>query len=200
VWVDDDAFDHRSSSAPHPACRRREGAGNWPRYADNIASTPLDRSRPLWEMWVIEGVADTDPRRGWPLGRDDQGPSRRGRRGDRRPHCCRSCAPSNPTGACAGTCGGPWEGRPASDRGEWPGEVRLPSVAAGQCDANDRCNDREDCAPYPHRSDHGRAVRRPAQTGSTHRSPPTATSRWPSWTSTTSRRSRTASRSRSTTW
>jgi hypothetical protein len=30
VWVEDDGFDICCASA----CRRREGAGNWPRYAD----------------------------------------------------------------------------------------------------------------------------------------------------------------------
>jgi diacylglycerol O-acyltransferase len=29
----------------------------------HIASVPRDRGRALWEMWVIDGVADTDPAR-----------------------------------------------------------------------------------------------------------------------------------------
>jgi diacylglycerol O-acyltransferase len=59
VWVDDENFDvdrhlHRIGLPP-PG-----GRGEMSEICGHIASLPLDRRRPLWEMWVIEGVADTD--------------------------------------------------------------------------------------------------------------------------------------------
>src|SRR5258705_8094455 len=60
VWVDDDAFDldrHLLRIGLPPPGGRRELA----EVCVHIASVPLDRGRPLWEMWVIEGVADSDP-------------------------------------------------------------------------------------------------------------------------------------------
>ena len=57
VWVDDEAFDlgyHvRRSALPRPgsADQLRELVGR-------IVSRPLDRGRPLWEVYFVEGLAD----------------------------------------------------------------------------------------------------------------------------------------------
>src|SRR3981189_2815185 len=60
VWVEDDAFDLDRHllriCLPSPGGRRGLAEG-W----GHIGTAPLDRSKPLWEMWVIDGVADTDP-------------------------------------------------------------------------------------------------------------------------------------------
>jgi WS/DGAT/MGAT family acyltransferase len=56
VWVDDPDFDiachvrHAGLPAPGDAARLKE-------LAARIASQPLDRSRPLWELWFVEGLA-----------------------------------------------------------------------------------------------------------------------------------------------
>src|SRR3984893_3407253 len=59
VWVDDENFEldrhfHRIGLPP-PG-----GRAKFSEISGHIASLPLDRRRPLWEMWVIEGVAGTD--------------------------------------------------------------------------------------------------------------------------------------------
>jgi WS/DGAT/MGAT family acyltransferase len=57
VWVDDDEFDvehHvRRATVPAPGGRAELAA-----VCGDIAAQPLDRNRPLWEMWVLEGLAD----------------------------------------------------------------------------------------------------------------------------------------------
>lgn len=57
MWVEDPDFDiihhvHRVS-CPAPGGPKELAA-----ICGRINSTPLDRSRPLWEVWVIEGLAD----------------------------------------------------------------------------------------------------------------------------------------------
>ena len=57
VWVDDDRFDLRAHvrhvrlPAPSDDHAMRELCGR-------IASLPLDRTKPLWETWVIDGIED----------------------------------------------------------------------------------------------------------------------------------------------
>jgi diacylglycerol O-acyltransferase / wax synthase len=63
VWVDDEDFDvdrhlHRIG-LPSPGGRQELAE-----ICGHIASLPLDRTRPLWEMWVIENIAGTDAHAG----------------------------------------------------------------------------------------------------------------------------------------
>lgn len=57
IWVEDPNFDldyHiRRVGAPAPGGHRELAD-----LAASIASTPLDRDRPLWELYVVEGLAD----------------------------------------------------------------------------------------------------------------------------------------------
>ncbi len=57
VWVDDDRFairyHVRHSSLPRPGNERQ-----LKRLSARIMSQKLDRSRPLWELWVVEGLED----------------------------------------------------------------------------------------------------------------------------------------------
>jgi diacylglycerol O-acyltransferase len=56
VWIEDAAFDldlHvRSAAVPAPG-----GPREMDRVVSTIASRPLDRRRPLWELWLLEGLA-----------------------------------------------------------------------------------------------------------------------------------------------
>lgn len=58
VWVDDTAFDvsyHvRRSALPKPGTQAQLDE-----LVARLMSRPLDRSRPLWEMYLIEGLADS---------------------------------------------------------------------------------------------------------------------------------------------
>jgi len=57
VWIEDPAFDltnHvRRAVVPAPGGRREMDA-----VIGEIASRQLDRTRPLWEIWMLEGLAD----------------------------------------------------------------------------------------------------------------------------------------------
>ncbi len=57
VWIDDENFDidrhvHRLA-VPSPG-----GPEELSEMVGHLAGLPLDRARPLWDMWVVEGLAD----------------------------------------------------------------------------------------------------------------------------------------------
>ncbi|AOW92483.1 diacylglycerol O-acyltransferase [Rhodococcus sp. WMMA185] len=57
VWVDDTDFDI-NRHCHHVALPSPGGRDELARMCGDIAGIPLDRARPLWEMWVIEGLED----------------------------------------------------------------------------------------------------------------------------------------------
>jgi diacylglycerol O-acyltransferase / wax synthase len=57
VWVDDPHF-KLTFHVRHTALPRPGGDEQLKRLAGRVFSQPLDRSRPLWELWLVEGLAD----------------------------------------------------------------------------------------------------------------------------------------------
>jgi WS/DGAT/MGAT family acyltransferase len=57
VWVDDTRFD-LAAHVRHVRLERPGDEHALRRLASRILSQPLDRNRPLWEIWIIDGLAD----------------------------------------------------------------------------------------------------------------------------------------------
>jgi WS/DGAT/MGAT family acyltransferase len=57
VWIDDEHFD-LSYHVRHAALPRPGTIAQLTEYAARILSRPLDRDRPLWELYVIEGLEE----------------------------------------------------------------------------------------------------------------------------------------------
>ena len=185
-----------ASGCPHPAA-----GSSWAEICGHMASLPLDRRHPLWETWVIEGVDGTDARKGGRLAVLTK---------------VHHAAVDGVTGAnlMSQLCSTEPDA-PPPDPVEGHGDanqlrialgglrpVRDPAVDAGNQRAAGHGDDsrRHRACGRAGRPGDGRPVRRAADPVQRQRHRRTATSRSPSWTSRTSRRSRTTSASRSTTW
>ncbi len=57
IWVDDPHF-KPTYHVRHTALPRPGGEAQLKRLAGRVFSQPLDRTRPLWELWLVEGLAD----------------------------------------------------------------------------------------------------------------------------------------------
>lgn len=57
VWVDDEHFD-LGFHVRHTALPRPGSARQLQKLASRLMGQALDRSRPLWELWVVEGLAE----------------------------------------------------------------------------------------------------------------------------------------------
>src|SRR5947209_9086838 len=57
VWIDDPHF-KPTYHVRHTALPRPGGEDELKRLAGRVFSQPLDRDRPLWELWLVEGLAE----------------------------------------------------------------------------------------------------------------------------------------------
>jgi diacylglycerol O-acyltransferase len=63
VWVEDDEF-HLERHVHRIGLPAPGGRVELAEICGHLASLPLDRRHPLWEMWAIEGLGGTDARKG----------------------------------------------------------------------------------------------------------------------------------------
>ena len=185
IWVRDQHFDidrhvHRLA-LPSPG-----GTRELAELTGHLAGLPLDRSRPLWEMWVIEGYHGDD-------GHDRSSSSSKmhhatvdGVSGSNLlSHLC-SLEPDAPTAGSGGAAEHGLRAGPARAPRPRPGhhrdpaaQRRTPARAVGAAGHQDR-------RPGPGGYGDGRALLRARARPSTAPSPGTARSPWPTWTSRTS--------------
>ncbi|HUY86088.1 MAG TPA: wax ester/triacylglycerol synthase domain-containing protein, partial [Acidimicrobiales bacterium] len=55
IWIEDPDFDLRNHVRPFPG----QTPVSWQsleKFVGEVSSRQLDRARPLWEMWIVEGV------------------------------------------------------------------------------------------------------------------------------------------------
>ena len=139
VWVDDKDFDvdrhlHRIG-LPSPG-----GRGELAEICGHIASLPLDRTRPLWEMWVIENVAGTSNDTAQAGGRIALMTKvhHAGVDGVTGANLMSQLCSTEPDAPPPDPVDGPGRRERPGDRGQRCGEVRDPPAETGQRAADDR--------------------------------------------------------------
>ena len=106
LWIEDPDFDLDYHVRQVAVPGARWAATSWPRSSAEVAGRPLDRSRPLWQMWVVEGLEHGH------VALDRQGAPRRRRRRVGRRAASPSLSTSSPTPRPSAGAGQPSRGTP----------------------------------------------------------------------------------------